>query len=66
MARTYRVKTAGSGGILRLRGALQRDLITLVAAKIALLTVLYMLFFSPAHRPAINVVAHIAGALSQR
>jgi hypothetical protein len=48
-------------GILKLPMRLQRDLILLFAIKLAMLGLLYLLFFSPLHRPAIDTVAHIAG-----
>lgn len=51
------------GGILKMPDALRRDLVLLVVAKLALMAALYVLFFSPTHRPAINAVAHIAGTL---
>ncbi len=66
MARTCDDRGAGLGGILRLPNGLRRDLVLLLAAKLALLSVLYALFFSPAHRPAIDIAAHIAGTLPQR
>jgi len=53
----------GAGGILRLPVALRRDLVALVAAKLVFLAILYALFFSPSHRPVIDPVAHITGAL---
>jgi hypothetical protein len=49
-------------GMLKLPRAMRRDLVILIVAKLALLSVLYCLFFSPAHRPAIDAVAHIAGS----
>lgn len=49
------------GPMLRLPAALRRDLALLVACKLAALAVLYALFFSPSHRPAIDVAVHIAG-----
>jgi hypothetical protein len=48
-------------GILKLPGDVRRDLIVLVAVKLAMLSVLYCLFFSPSHRPAVDAMAHIAG-----
>ncbi len=66
MARTRDGRASGAGGILRLPDVLRRDLILLLAAKLVLLTILYALFFSPAHRPAIDIMAHIAGTLPQR
>ncbi len=53
-------------GILKLPRAIRRDLILLIAVKLAVLSVLYGLFFSPSHRPVIDVVAHIAGATPRR
>jgi hypothetical protein len=52
--------------MLKLPSALRRDLVLLVAAKLAMLAVLYALFFSPAHRPAIDPAAHIAGTFLKR
>jgi hypothetical protein len=49
-----------AAGILKLPFRLRRDLILLLALKLAMLALLYVLFFSPAHRPAIDVAAHIA------
>jgi hypothetical protein len=46
---------------LRLPASLQRDLVVLFAVKLGMLGVLYWLFFSPTHRHAIDVAAHIAG-----
>ena len=40
---------------------LARELAWVVALKLAALTVLYFLFFTPAHRNPIDVAAHIAG-----
>jgi hypothetical protein len=48
-------------GILKLPSRLRRELILLFMVKLAMLGVLYQLFFSPSHRPAIDTVAHIAG-----
>ncbi|HEY0265498.1 MAG TPA: hypothetical protein VGC16_02025 [Rhizomicrobium sp.] len=43
--------------------ALRRHIILLLAAKAVLLVALYMLFFSPAHRPAPSLIqSHILGA----
>jgi hypothetical protein len=50
------------GPMLRLPASLRRDLALLVVCKLAALAVLYALFFSPSHRPAIDVATHIAGA----
>jgi hypothetical protein len=52
---------ASGDGILKLPMRLRRDLILLFALKLAMLGLLYLLFFSPLHRPAIDTVAHIAG-----
>lgn len=52
---------AAPEGILRLRSGLRRELLLLISIKVAMLWLLYVLFFSPAHRPAIDVIAHIAG-----
>jgi len=46
-------------GIFKLPKALRRDLIILFVIKIAMLTVLYLLFFSPTQRPIIDTAAHI-------
>ncbi|HEX4367242.1 MAG TPA: hypothetical protein VH023_10450 [Rhodopila sp.] len=53
-------------GILRLPKKIQRDLILLVLGKIGALCVLYFLFFSPPHRPPIDILTHIAGSLAGR
>jgi hypothetical protein len=53
-------RTSGEG-ILKLPRRLQRDLILLFSIKLAMLALLYHLFFSPSHRPAVDTVAHIAG-----
>jgi hypothetical protein len=44
-------------------GALRREILVLLAIKAVLLTVLYVLFFSPAHRiaSAPGMAAHILG-----
>jgi hypothetical protein len=47
--------------IFKLPLRLRRDLIVLFTIKLAMLGLLYLLFFSPSHRPAIDTVAHIAG-----
>jgi len=52
---------ASGDGILKLPVRLRRDLILLFAVKVAMLGLLYLLFFSPSHQPAIDNVAHIAG-----
>lgn len=52
--------------MLKLPRALRRDLVLLVAAKLAMLAILYALFFSPGHQPAIDPAAHIAGTFLQR
>ena len=52
--------------ILKLPKVLRRDLLLSVALKLVLLAILYVLFFSPAHRPAIDPVAHIAGPSTQQ
>ena len=52
-------------GILKLPSRLRRDLIVLVVIKLAMLSLLYCLFFSPSHRPAIDTVSHIAGQQSR-
>jgi hypothetical protein len=40
---------------------LARDLIWVTAAKLFALAALYVLFFTPSHRPTIDLVAQIAG-----
>jgi hypothetical protein len=50
-----------SDGMLRLPRAMRRDLIMLVLVKLAVLALIYAAFFSPEHRPVIDVAAHIAG-----
>ena len=52
---------ASRDGILKLPPRLRRDLILLVVIKLAMLSLLYYLFFSPSHRPEIDAVAHISG-----
>lgn len=47
------------------RGAASRDVLAAVALKLALLAALYVLFFSPSHRPASDAAATaraVAGA----
>jgi hypothetical protein len=58
---TYPAPSAPGDGILKLPLRLRRDLILLFAIKLAMLGLLYLLFFSPSHRPTIDTVAHIAG-----
>jgi hypothetical protein len=41
------------------QSALGRELAIVIVAKILLLLLLYWLFFSPAHRPATDVAAHL-------
>ncbi len=53
-------------GMFRLPAALRRDLVLLLAAKLAMLGILYALFFSPAHRPRPDAAAHIADVRLQR
>jgi hypothetical protein len=52
--------------ILRLPGPIRRDLLLLVAAKLAALALLYWACFSPSHQPRVDVLRHIAGPLSAR
>ena len=66
MVRSCHDSRSGSGGMLKLPRTLRRDLVLLVAAKLAMLAILYALFFSPGHRPAIDPAAHIAGTFLQR
>jgi len=66
MARRSRRGSSAESGVLKLPDALQRELVLFVGAKLVLLAILYALFFSPVHRPVIDAVAHIAGALPQR
>jgi hypothetical protein len=40
---------------------MRRDLIVLVVVKLAALAMIYWAFFSPVHRPEIDVASHIAG-----
>ncbi len=54
---------AAADGILKLPFRLRRDLILLLALKATMLALLYALFFSPAHQPAIDAAAHIASPL---
>jgi hypothetical protein len=61
MIETAHDGSVGAGGVLRLPAALRRHLVLLVAAKFMMLAVLYALFFSPGHRPPIDVAAHIVG-----
>ncbi|MGA3001181.1 MAG: hypothetical protein ABSE20_05620 [Acetobacteraceae bacterium] len=57
----YSGQRAAGDGILKLPVRLRRDLIRLFIIKLAMLGLLYLLFFSPSHRPAIDTVVHIAG-----
>ncbi len=66
MGRACHDSGSRADGMLKLPSALRRDLVLLVAAKLAMLAVLYALFFSPAHRPAIDPAAHIAGTFPKR
>lgn len=52
---------AFTDGILKLPPRLRRDLILLILIKLAMLSLLYFLFFSPSHRPDIDAVTHIIG-----
>ncbi len=54
--------TQSRNGVLQLPPAMRRDLIVLLGAKALALTLIYWLFFSPAHQPVIDVAARIAGA----
>ena len=56
----YPGQRASADGILKLPMRLQRDLIRLFVIKLAMLGLLYLLFFSPSHRPVIDAVTHIA------
>ncbi len=49
----------GEDGILKLPPKLRRDLLVLFLVKLAMLTALYLLFFSPSHRAGIDVLGHI-------
>jgi hypothetical protein len=53
-------------GVFKLPTAMRRDLAILIIVKLAMLSVLYCLFFAPSHRPAVDVMAHIAGAAVDR
>ena len=66
MAKTGNDTASAPAGMLKLPVALRRDLLLLVAAKLAMLGILYALFFSPAHQPAIDAAAQIAGTHPQR
>jgi hypothetical protein len=46
------------------RRSIRRDIAVLLAIKVLALTAIYVAFFAPAHRPAINPAAHIAGSSS--
>jgi hypothetical protein len=46
--------------MLKLPARLRRDLILMILIKVALLSLLYFLFFSPSRQPVIDAVAHIA------
>jgi hypothetical protein len=61
LSRTYPGQRVSGEGLLKLPLRLRRDLILLFVIKLAMLGLLYLLFFSPSHQPAIDVVAHIAG-----
>jgi hypothetical protein len=50
------------GGMLKLPFRLRRDLILLLAIKLSMLVALYLLFFSPTHRPAIDPAIWIGTA----
>jgi hypothetical protein len=54
------------GGILKLPKVLQRDLILLFVVKLAMLSVLYALFFSPVHRPSVDAEAHLLALQPER
>ena len=54
------------GGIFLLPRPIRRDLLLLFAGKVCILAVLYWLFFSPSHRPTIDMLTHIAGPLAGR
>jgi hypothetical protein len=51
---------SAEGGMLKLPARLRRDLILMILIKVALLSLLYFLFFSPSRQPVIDAVAHIA------
>jgi hypothetical protein len=46
--------------------SLRRHIILALIAKLAMLTLLYFFFFSPAHRPAIDPTAPLGLAVSVR
>lgn len=46
------------------RHSIRRDVAVLLAIKVLALIAIYVAFFTPAHQPAINPAAHIAGASS--
>jgi hypothetical protein len=50
-------------GILKLPGAVRRDLILLIVVKLAMLSLLYWLCFSPSHRPHVDMMGHIIGTM---
>ena len=58
--RNTRARFAGDG-ILKLPSRLRRDLILMIVIKAAMLSLLYVLCFSPSHQPNIDTSAHIAG-----
>lgn len=47
----------GRGSPSRFRRGLKRRVVTAIAAKLALLAVLYLMFFSPSHRPRVDDAA---------
>lgn len=61
MANLHSHDGSAAVGILKLPTALRRDLVLLVAVKVALLAILYSAFFSPSHQSAVDAMAHIAG-----
>ena len=65
MTQGYRRRVAFDDGILKLPPRLRRDLILLISIKLAMLFLLYCLFFSPSHRPDIDTLTHILGRQGQ-
>ncbi len=53
-------QAASREGILKLPARLRRDLILLIVIKLAMLSLLYVLFFAPSHHAEIDMASHIS------
>jgi hypothetical protein len=53
-------QAASREGILKLPARLRRDLILLIVIKLAMLSLLYVLFFAPSHHTGIDMASHIS------